>query len=31
VDVVRKFASGISAEEQEWLFGKTAVLAYGLT
>jgi L-fuconolactonase len=31
VEVVREFAAGLSADEQEWLFGKTAVLAYGLT
>jgi len=30
LDVVRKFAAGLSSDEQEWLFGKTAVLAYGL-
>jgi len=31
VEVVREFVAGLSADEQEWLFGKTAVLAYGLT
>ena len=31
VEVVKEFAAGLSADEQEWLFGKTAVLAYGLT
>ena len=30
VDVVRGFAAGLSTDEQEWLFGKTAVLAYSL-
>ena len=30
VDVVCKFAAGLSADEQEWLFGKTAVQAYRL-
>jgi L-fuconolactonase len=30
VEVVRKFSAGLSADEQEWLFGKTAVQAYGL-
>ena len=29
-DLVRKFAADLSADEQEWLFGKTAVKAYGL-
>jgi len=31
VEVVREFVAGLSADEQEWLFGKTAVMAYGLT
>jgi L-fuconolactonase len=30
VGVVRKFAAELSANEQEWLFGKTAVQAYSL-
>ena len=30
VELVRKFSVRLSAEEQEWLFGKTAVQAYGL-
>ena len=30
VEVVRKFAAGLSADEQEWLFGKTAKEAYRL-
>ena len=30
VETVRGFAAGLSAEEQEWLFGKTAALAYSL-
>ncbi len=30
VEVVQKFSAGLSADEQEWLFGKTAVQAYGL-
>ncbi len=31
VDVVRKFAAELSAEEQDWLFGNTAVQAYSLS
>jgi L-fuconolactonase len=31
VETVRKFAAGLSADEQEWLFGKTAVIAYSLS
>ena len=30
MELVRKFAAGLSADEQDWLFGKTAVQAYGL-
>ena len=30
VEVVRNFAAGLSAHEQEWLFGRTAVRAYSL-
>ena len=30
VDVVRKFAAELSADEQDWLWGGTAVQAYGL-
>ena len=30
MELVRKFAAGLSADEQAWLFGKTAVLAYSL-
>jgi L-fuconolactonase len=30
VETVRKFAAGLSADEQEWVFGKTAVRAYSL-
>ena len=30
VDVVRKFAAALSDDEQEWLFGKTTMLAYRL-
>ena len=30
MELVRKFSVRLSAEEQEWLFGKTAVQAYGL-
>ena len=30
VDVVRKFAAGLSSDEQDWLFGRTAVQAYRL-
>jgi L-fuconolactonase len=30
VELVRRFAAGLSADEQEWLFGKTAVQAYRL-
>jgi L-fuconolactonase len=30
METVRKFAAGLSADEQEWLFGKTAEQAYGL-
>ncbi|MEO6787138.1 MAG: amidohydrolase family protein, partial [Chthoniobacteraceae bacterium] len=30
VEVVRKFAVELSSDEQEWLWGKTAVHAYGL-
>ena len=30
VELVRKFAGGLSADEQEWMFGRTAVEAYGL-
>jgi L-fuconolactonase len=29
-ETVRKFAAGLSADEQDWLFGKTAVMAYKL-
>jgi L-fuconolactonase len=29
-ELVRKFAAGLSPDEREWLFGKTAALAYGL-
>jgi L-fuconolactonase len=30
VEAVRRFAAGLSADEQEWLFGRTAVMAYSL-
>lgn len=30
VETVRKFSAALSADEQEWLFGKTAVRAYSL-
>ena len=30
VELVRKFSTGLSADEQDWLFGKTAAQAYGL-
>ncbi len=29
-ELVRKFSAGLSADEQEWIFGRTAVEAYGL-
>ncbi len=31
VELVRKFSAQLSADEQGWLFGKTAVQAYGLS
>ncbi len=30
VKVVQKFSAGLSADERDWLFGKTAAQAYGL-
>ena len=30
VELVNRFAGGLSADEREWLFGKTAVQAYRL-
>ncbi len=30
MEVVRKFSSGLSSDEQEWIFGRTATQAYGL-